>query len=776
MNTQESGRATITGLSTVPRHAMATPIQYLDKAMTRLRDLGLVPEKTEEAPIVALLNRVSDLDNDKVVAIARTLSQASLFNQVVREQVASMSLGERYTKITEGFNSIRDDAKTMVKQVEDGRIDTFERLANVWQKSTRGDIAGRFDKVKKVYLDVEQDELRRSGPAPPGAPPPPTTPRARHTRTARAARSTRRDWPACRPLPAPPDGTKARRRPRRRRAKVMRAPSSCDQVCSGGRRTRPTGRAASRHSAHTSAAASSDASPSPQPRHDPVHVVRPEAVAQQRRSADPAADRSASATHCRSSVTLHRRAARTIRPQSGRERAGGTGRRPSSSGGSHGSSANDDARHDREDVGDGGERRSAWGGTRRTRPRGRRPARAAAPTPTSRPHQRTRPPARRGVGEPAAAPRRRRPSASGRRRTRRRTRPLARRTDGRSASAAIATSHPTAAARPPAPAGCSRCHLRPSREHVASGQAWSGQAAACTALKSCLPAPTGTSGRQGNGRSENVVPRPGSDSTPSRPPISLDAPASDRQPEPRARRARRRPPAGTARTPPRVPRADADAGVGDVEPVTSSPPPSPARDAERDAAGVGELHRVADEVDQHLPQLPLVADAGGRQLVRRDVEVERSPFCRHRDGEQRDDLAQQRRQRERPRRQRRRGRPRSWRGRARRRSGRAGAGRCARTVRHRVAVARRQVGVGAEQLRVPEDRVHRRADLVAHVGQERRLRPVRGRRRRPRRGGARPPPAAAPRSPPRVRPSARARRPPARRGPGAASPRPACAR
>jgi hypothetical protein len=136
---------------------MTTPIQYLDKAMTRLRDLGLVPEKTEEAPVVALLNRVSDLDNDKVVAIARTLSQASLFNQVVREQVASMELGERYAKITDGFNSIRDDAKGMVEQIEDGRIDTFERLSNMWQKATRGDIASRFDKIKKVYLDVVKD-------------------------------------------------------------------------------------------------------------------------------------------------------------------------------------------------------------------------------------------------------------------------------------------------------------------------------------------------------------------------------------------------------------------------------------------------------------------------------------------------------------------------------------------------------------------------------------------------------------------------------------------
>src|SRR5262245_26494504 len=155
MNTTTSGRATIENNPT--RQAMATPIQYLDKAMTRLRDLGLVPEKTEEAPVVALLNRVSDLDNDKVVAIARTLSQASLFNQVVREQVASMSLGERYAKVTDGFNSIRDDAKTMVKQVEDGRIDTFERMANVWQKATRGDISGRFEKIKKTYLEVVKD-------------------------------------------------------------------------------------------------------------------------------------------------------------------------------------------------------------------------------------------------------------------------------------------------------------------------------------------------------------------------------------------------------------------------------------------------------------------------------------------------------------------------------------------------------------------------------------------------------------------------------------------
>ena len=136
---------------------MATPMQYLDKAMNRLRDLGLVPERTEEAPIVALLNRVSDLDEDKVVAIARTLSQASLFNQVVREQISSMQLGERYAEITNAFDSIRKDTRSMVDQFEDGKIDTFERLQNIWIKATRGDIADRFEKIKRLYLDVARD-------------------------------------------------------------------------------------------------------------------------------------------------------------------------------------------------------------------------------------------------------------------------------------------------------------------------------------------------------------------------------------------------------------------------------------------------------------------------------------------------------------------------------------------------------------------------------------------------------------------------------------------
>ena len=136
---------------------MNTPMKYLDKALTQLRDLGLLPNEQQEAPIVALLNRISDLDEERVVAIARTLSQASLFNEVVREQITAMTIGERYETITGAFDSIRKDAKNMVEQFEDGDISAWERLHNIWVKVTRGDIAQRFDKIKTIYLEVADD-------------------------------------------------------------------------------------------------------------------------------------------------------------------------------------------------------------------------------------------------------------------------------------------------------------------------------------------------------------------------------------------------------------------------------------------------------------------------------------------------------------------------------------------------------------------------------------------------------------------------------------------
>ena len=106
---------------------------------------------------MALIEQVSDLDEEKSVSIARTLSHTTVFNEVVREQIAQMNVGERYEKITDAFNSIRDDAKSMVDQLDDGKISTMEKLQNLWVRITRGDIPDRFRKIKETYLDVTGD-------------------------------------------------------------------------------------------------------------------------------------------------------------------------------------------------------------------------------------------------------------------------------------------------------------------------------------------------------------------------------------------------------------------------------------------------------------------------------------------------------------------------------------------------------------------------------------------------------------------------------------------
>lgn len=134
-----------------------TPMQYLDRALSTLRDMGIVPAKGEDAPINALLHQISDLDQDRITVIARTLNQASNFNEVVREHVAAMAIGDRYRQITEGFNSIRDDAKAMVDQIADGKVSMWERATNSWMKLTRGDVADRFDKVRQIYLSVTKE-------------------------------------------------------------------------------------------------------------------------------------------------------------------------------------------------------------------------------------------------------------------------------------------------------------------------------------------------------------------------------------------------------------------------------------------------------------------------------------------------------------------------------------------------------------------------------------------------------------------------------------------
>jgi hypothetical protein len=132
-------------------------LQYLDKAMSGLRELGLIKGEGEQAPIIPLLNQISDLDDDRVTAIARTLNEASRFNEVVREQIEDIKVAQRYDKITKDFDTIRDDSKGLLDQYADGQISTRERIGNVWMKMTRGSIAKRFDRIKDTYLEVADE-------------------------------------------------------------------------------------------------------------------------------------------------------------------------------------------------------------------------------------------------------------------------------------------------------------------------------------------------------------------------------------------------------------------------------------------------------------------------------------------------------------------------------------------------------------------------------------------------------------------------------------------
>ncbi|MEO1115933.1 MAG: cell surface protein [Pseudomonadota bacterium] len=141
-----------------------SPLQYLDRALSTLRDIGITPESEADAPINALLEQISDLSPDKVLVISRTLAQASNFNEVVRTQVQQMDIGERYEEITDAFNSIRDDAKTLVDQLADGKISFTENLSNKWRDMRRGTISDRFQDIRGTYKDVARatkDQIER---------------------------------------------------------------------------------------------------------------------------------------------------------------------------------------------------------------------------------------------------------------------------------------------------------------------------------------------------------------------------------------------------------------------------------------------------------------------------------------------------------------------------------------------------------------------------------------------------------------------------------------
>lgn len=128
---------------------------YLERAMTGLRTLGIdLRQPVQDAPVLVLLDGVAQYDLQKVTAIAAVLQQSTAFNSMVREQIEGMDISARFMDITQSFTSIREDAAAMAGWMDDGRLDTVEKLKLSWMNLRRGSIPSRFNDIRENYLQV----------------------------------------------------------------------------------------------------------------------------------------------------------------------------------------------------------------------------------------------------------------------------------------------------------------------------------------------------------------------------------------------------------------------------------------------------------------------------------------------------------------------------------------------------------------------------------------------------------------------------------------------
>lgn len=145
--------------------AGASPMRYLDKALTTVRSLGMPSPQDAVAPAVQLLEVLAPIDQPRVAAIARVLQCASGFNALVREQTAGVGISDRFRVIVSSFDSLIADGKRQIAILDDGQVTWKERLWSLWMRLRRGDINHRFDLIRKTYLEVSNDagsQLQRS--------------------------------------------------------------------------------------------------------------------------------------------------------------------------------------------------------------------------------------------------------------------------------------------------------------------------------------------------------------------------------------------------------------------------------------------------------------------------------------------------------------------------------------------------------------------------------------------------------------------------------------
>jgi uncharacterized protein YaaR (DUF327 family) len=138
--------------------------KYLDRAVDVLEKFGLSKDEEVPAELIRLLEEVRHVDEAKALAIARTVKHMSTFNKLVRENVENINVGNRYLEISQMFDSIRDDSKKLIGQLDDGKIGVTEKMSNLWMRIQRGTPYSRFEKIVEVYRDVcadTKDQLNR---------------------------------------------------------------------------------------------------------------------------------------------------------------------------------------------------------------------------------------------------------------------------------------------------------------------------------------------------------------------------------------------------------------------------------------------------------------------------------------------------------------------------------------------------------------------------------------------------------------------------------------
>lgn len=131
--------------------------KYLDSAIQVLQKFNLAPKVDMSNEMVRLLDEVKHIDEARVLAIGNTVKYMSSFNQLVRDNVENISIGNRYLDITQAFDSVREDSKTLIAQLDDGKINFREKVQNLWMKMRRGTPSARFEKIAETYKKVSAD-------------------------------------------------------------------------------------------------------------------------------------------------------------------------------------------------------------------------------------------------------------------------------------------------------------------------------------------------------------------------------------------------------------------------------------------------------------------------------------------------------------------------------------------------------------------------------------------------------------------------------------------